>query len=215
MIMTRIRKTLFSLVTAAVALTALSAPPALAQGWDHDGHGGPRGGDWHGEGRGDPHWVRPDWRPAEHYPDRFVMVPGRGRFEVPEFRRRFYNGIPILRPFGPMYGGYGFYYSDAEAFRWLGLTAITLAVLDSLNEAQQRALENAQVQATMAPVGTPIMWNNGPASGSVVTLRDGRAADGAYCREFQQNVIIGGQTQQAYGTACQQPDGAWRVVNGE
>jgi hypothetical protein len=35
-------------------------------------------------------------------------------------------------------------------------------------------------------------------------------ADG-YCREYTRTVLIGGQPQQAYGTACLGPDGAWRV----
>ena len=35
---------------------------------------------------------------------------------------------------------------------------------------------------------------------------------GQYCREFQQMVIVGGQEQSSYGTACRQPDGQWRIV---
>ena len=33
----------------------------------------------------------------------------------------------------------------------------------------------------------------------------------AYCREFTQNVNVGGRTQQSYGTACRQADGSWQV----
>ncbi|HEY4345689.1 MAG TPA: hypothetical protein VGN05_15175 [Parvibaculum sp.] len=36
---------------------------------------------------------------------------------------------------------------------------------------------------------------------------------GQYCREYQSSVRVGGQMQYGYGTACQQPDGQWRVVN--
>jgi hypothetical protein len=32
------------------------------------------------------------------------------------------------------------------------------------------------------------------------------------CREYQTTTIIGGRPQPAYGTACLQPDGTWRVV---
>jgi len=35
---------------------------------------------------------------------------------------------------------------------------------------------------------------------------------GAYCREFQTSGIIDGRRQPMHGTACQQPDGSWRVV---
>jgi surface antigen len=33
-----------------------------------------------------------------------------------------------------------------------------------------------------------------------------------YCREYQQTVEINGQKQNAYGTACRQPEGSWQVV---
>ncbi|PWC52902.1 hypothetical protein [Azospirillum sp. TSO22-1] len=35
---------------------------------------------------------------------------------------------------------------------------------------------------------------------------------GAYCREFQTSAVIDGRRQPMHGTACQQPDGSWRVV---
>ncbi len=40
-----------------------------------------------------------------------------------------------------------------------------------------------------------------------------RAANGQYCREYQATVMVNGAPQPSYGTACLQPDGAWRVVN--
>jgi hypothetical protein len=41
----------------------------------------------------------------------------------------------------------------------------------------------------------------------------GGSDSGPYCREFQTTVVIDGQPQSAHGTACQQPDGTWVVVN--
>ncbi|MBY0458639.1 MAG: hypothetical protein K2V38_14970, partial [Gemmataceae bacterium] len=35
---------------------------------------------------------------------------------------------------------------------------------------------------------------------------------GSYCREFQSSGVVAGRMEQLYGTACQQPDGSWRVV---
>jgi hypothetical protein len=32
-----------------------------------------------------------------------------------------------------------------------------------------------------------------------------------YCREFQKQIIIDGRTEQAYGVACRQPDGTWKI----
>jgi surface antigen len=44
-------------------------------------------------------------------------------------------------------------------------------------------------------------------------VREGTSESGKYCREFQQTVTIGGKTEQAYGTACRQPDGSWQIVS--
>jgi len=38
------------------------------------------------------------------------------------------------------------------------------------------------------------------------------AAPQQTCREYQSTVIIAGQPQQTYGTACLQADGTWRIV---
>lgn len=38
-------------------------------------------------------------------------------------------------------------------------------------------------------------------------------ADGTYCREFQQTITVGGQTESGYGTACRQDDGSWKIVS--
>ena len=132
---------------------------------------------------------------------------------VPAPRIRHYRDVVVIRPYGHLYPGYGRYQSDDDAYKWLSFTAITLKVLDVLNEAQERAHEEAQVQAASAPIGERIVWNEGGASGSVTAVRDGTSTQGRYCREFQQSVTVGGQTEQAYGTACQQPDGAWEIVS--
>lgn len=61
--------------------------------------------------------------------------------------------------------------------------------------------------------GEPVTWSEGDASGSATAVREGTSSTGLYCREFQQTVTIGGETEEAYGTACQQPDGAWEIVS--
>lgn len=72
-------------------------------------------------------------------------------------------------------------------------------------EAQQRALETA-------PTGQPVAWTN-PDSGHSGTVTATRTyqSGGGYCREFQNDVVIGGKSEKAYGTACRQPDGSWKV----
>jgi hypothetical protein len=40
-----------------------------------------------------------------------------------------------------------------------------------------------------------------------------QASGQSYCREFQTTIVVDGRPQDAHGTACQQPDGTWQVVN--
>lgn len=85
----------------------------------------------------------------------------------------------------------------------------------SLDRADQMAMGQAQTRAFTAPVGQQIVWNNPQSgnSGYIEPIRDGRdSATGSYCREYQTTVVVGGKKQSAYGTACQQPDGSWKVI---
>ena len=56
-------------------------------------------------------------------------------------------------------------------------------------------------------------WRN-PDSGNygrvipVATYRQ----NGRYCREFTQEIFIGGEKQTGYGRACRQPDGSWEII---
>ncbi len=85
----------------------------------------------------------------------------------------------------------------------------------SLDRADQAAASQAMDQAYAAPVGQTIRWNNSQSGnkGTITTTRDGYSSSGSYCREFQQNITVGGRNQTAYGTACQQRDGSWQIVS--
>jgi surface antigen len=84
----------------------------------------------------------------------------------------------------------------------------------SMDEVDRMKANQAINTAHSAPLGETISWNNPDSghSGTVTPVRDGTSSTGNYCREFQQTITIGGQTEQAYGTACRQPDGSWQVV---
>jgi len=150
-------------------------------------------------------------------PPRSVVVvkpaPRAARVVVPPNRRYRYRDVWIVRPYGHWYGGYGHHYHDDDAYPWLAFTAITLSLLALLTVAEQRAHEQAQIDATTAPVGSTIVWNDANASGAVSVLRDGHSSNGQYCREFLQTVTIAGRSEQAYGIACMKPDGSWRIVD--
>jgi hypothetical protein len=219
---------------AALAILVFSSVTAPARADDSDGYSGSRGspgrpGWMNGQnpharqGQWPDHHQEPRPRPDIHrgWPPQagpqahgygWHTHEGRSIF-VPVYRTRYYRDVVVIRRYGHVYPGYGYYHDDDDAYRWLAFTAITLKILDNLNEAQERAHEQAQAEATMAPVGDTIIWNQSGASGAVSVLRDGYSTSGRYCREFQQQVTIGGQTEWAYGTACQQPAGSWQVVS--
>ncbi len=75
-------------------------------------------------------------------------------------------------------------------------------------EAAQKALETA-------PTGRPVAWQNpdNGHSGTVTVVKTYQSSSNTYCREYQQTVTIDGKQEKAYGTACRQPDGSWKVVN--
>ena len=148
---------------------------------------------------------------SQHKPN--VVIHRGPAHAVRSDRIRHYRDVIVVRPYGHWYPGYGGYRLDNDAFKWLSFTAITLKILDNLNEQQQREHEAAQIKATQAEVGETIIWNKSGASGSVTVLRDGTSTAGRYCREFQQEVTIGRKREVAYGTACRNPDGSWEVVS--
>lgn len=85
----------------------------------------------------------------------------------------------------------------------------------SLDRADQMAMErNAQYSLEHTRTNESTGWHNPDTgnSGAITPKRTYRTAEGHYCREYQQTVIIGGREQQAYGTACRQPDGSWKIV---
>ncbi len=203
--------------TALVAATLVVAGsgPVLADPPDRNYRGDQNAYQGDRRGRGDQKG-RPDKRYRDQYRDyrKGPPVVYRGKsYVAPRGRMRRYRDVVIVRPYGHWYSGYAHYYHDDDAYKWLAFTAITLGVLNLLNEQQQREHEAAQIAATTAPLGERIVWHDGAASGMVIATREGTGASGRYCREFQQEVSVGGRMEQAYGTACRNPDGSWEVIS--
>lgn len=206
------------MAASSVALTL--AAPANA----YDGHGGGGGHSGHFAGRaGGGHFAITAHFGGSGY--------GGGRFGGSSFRGGAYLGGrgsggwgrgywkagywgPGWYGYWPLALGFGYYYDAALASPYVGLSAWDIGYGDGLTEADVRAQQNAMVQATSVPLDQPIDWNsaNGDVSGSVTPVRDGRTPDGRLCREFQQHITIDGKPQTAYGTACQQADGAWQII---
>ena len=73
-------------------------------------------------------------------------------------------------------------------------------------QAAQRAFEAGQS-------GQPSVWNNPDSGnhGAITPTHTYQLATGQYCREYKQDVWIGNEKQQTYGTACRQADGTWQI----
>ncbi len=86
----------------------------------------------------------------------------------------------------------------------------------SLDKADRQAMQNqAQYSLENSPSGNVSTWHN-PDSGNSGTITPQPAytnKTGKYCREYQQTVTVGGKTETAYGTACRQADGTWKISN--
>ncbi|MGY8813138.1 MAG: RT0821/Lpp0805 family surface protein [Gammaproteobacteria bacterium] len=84
----------------------------------------------------------------------------------------------------------------------------------SMDEVDRLKANEANNRAQAAPIGEKITWNNPQSrnSGTITPTREGSSESGDYCREFYQTVSIAGSTENAYGVACQKPDGTWRIA---
>jgi len=82
------------------------------------------------------------------------------------------------------------------------------ADMQYLNSSTQGALESTTT-------GTTSRWINPDSgnNGTVTPTRTFQNSSNQYCREFSQTIVVGGQKQNAFGTACRQPDGNWQVVS--
>ncbi|WP_018871924.1 RT0821/Lpp0805 family surface protein [Thioalkalivibrio sp. ALJ16] len=89
--------------------------------------------------------------------------------------------------------------------------AIGGSVGQSMDEVDR--LKTAQTLESVR-TGVPSQWVN-PDSGNQYTVVPTRTYESTAgpCREYTIDAVIGGQTEQVYGTACRQPDGSWRIQN--
>ena len=75
--------------------------------------------------------------------------------------------------------------------------------------------QTSQYALESTPTGTTSRWEN-PDSGNYGTITPTQTyetAGGQYCREYSQNIVVDGRSEEAFGTACRQPDGSWQIKN--
>ena len=85
----------------------------------------------------------------------------------------------------------------------------------SLDRSDRLAMErNAQYSLEHTRTNATTSWQNPDTgnSGSLTPVETYKTQEGKYCREYVQKVVIAGEEQQAYGTACRQPDGSWEIA---
>jgi surface antigen len=78
---------------------------------------------------------------------------------------------------------------------------------------KELAMKAAQQSFETSRTGQPTSWNNPDSgnSGSVTPTRTYQTSGGQYCREYTQTVNVAGEKHEAYGTACRQADGSWKL----
>jgi surface antigen len=126
---------------------------------------------------------------------------------------------------GALLGGVGGAVAGAQFGQGTGNIAMTAVgtllgafvgseVGKSLDKSDRMYAQQAETRAHGASIGESIAWSNPESgqSGTYTPTRDGTDQAGNYCREYQTSVKISGRVEKAYGTACRQTDGTWKVV---
>jgi surface antigen len=87
------------------------------------------------------------------------------------------------------------------------------AVGSRLDAADRQAMTTTTLHAVQyQPSGTTSTWHNGRTGhyGSVTPGPPYQTA-GRECREYQASIVIGGRTEEGFGTACRTSTGAWEI----
>ena len=96
----------------------------------------------------------------------------------------------------------------------IGLGAMVGSSIGQQLDERDRMLMGQTFNHTMekAPINATGQWQNPDTGhgGSVTPTRTFETQTGP-CREFTQTVSIGRKTEEAYGTACRQADGSWKI----
>ena len=124
---------------------------------------------------------------------------------------------------GAVLGGFlGSKAGGGEGQLWAtGAGAVLGAILGSefgkTLDANDRVMMERTNQASLehTRTGSISKWTNPDTghSGTVTPTLTYKQPNGTYCRDFTQTVVIDGQSHNATGTACRQPDGSWRIIN--
>jgi surface antigen len=82
------------------------------------------------------------------------------------------------------------------------------ADMNQYHQTTQSAMETSRTGSTST-------WQNPDSgnSGTITPTRTYKNESGQNCREYTQTINVGGKSEKAFGKACRQPDGSWKIVN--
>ena len=80
---------------------------------------------------------------------------------------------------------------------------------------KEMAMKQAQYSLENSQAGQSSQWQNPDSgnSGTFTPTRTYQTQSGQPCREYTQEILIGGEKHESYGTACRQADGSWKIQN--
>lgn len=99
---------------------------------------------------------------------------------------------------------------------WLGVAAGALVggiIGNQVGQYMDRQdKKNMQRAITTVPVGQRATWTNSKDVTYTVQPVKQYHRNHRYCREYKTSIKIDGRWKRAYGKACRNPDGSWRIV---
>lgn len=116
---------------------------------------------------------------------------------------------------GMQFGKGGGQILAASAGALIGAYAGTQIGKSMDNQDKLMAERASQKSLETQSAGSKMEWKNPDTGhqGYVMPTRTFKTKEGQYCREFTQEVKIGNNVEKAYGTACRQPDGHWKIIS--
>lgn len=79
------------------------------------------------------------------------------------------------------------------------------------NQSKRKIAETSYYVLDRGQIGRPYYWHSDNYRGYVKPTNE-YSYRGMQCREYVQSVMIGGRPVEAYGEACRQPDGSWKIM---
>lgn len=164
--------------------------------------------------------VPPDWAPAHGYRSKYKHQYKHGAYYALATPIYIHGSACNRENLGGVLGGIiggiiGHEIGEGRKAAVIGGTIIGVLVGDSIGRSMNQVDQRCTGQVLeYVPDRQPVEWVN-PDTGRVyrsTPLETYQVENGQYCREYITEAVVGGKTEQIYGTACRQPDGSWKAV---